>query len=68
MRYWSNHLTHMNFLNRFLGRFYMMNVVIPYCNNKHLTTDTYELKLWGPHAMKYAGVKIINELLLSAGY
>ena len=34
-----------------------------YCNDEHLPLDTYELKLWGPHAMKHTeGAKIIDEL------
>lgn len=34
-----------------------------YCNDEHLPLDTYEMKLWGPHAMKGTeGAKVINEL------
>jgi nicotinamidase-related amidase len=34
-----------------------------YCNDEHLPNDTYELKLWGPHAMKDTdGAKVIDEL------
>jgi nicotinamidase-related amidase len=34
-----------------------------YCSDEHLPLDTYELKLWGPHAMKGTeGAKIIDEL------
>lgn len=38
-------------------------VPIFYCNDEHLPLDTYEMKLWGPHAMKGTeGAKVINEL------
>ena len=34
-----------------------------YCIDEHLPTDTYEMNLWGPHAMKGTeGAKIIDEL------
>jgi nicotinamidase-related amidase len=34
-----------------------------YCNDEHLMDDAYELKLWGPHAMKGTqGAKVIEEL------
>jgi nicotinamidase-related amidase len=34
-----------------------------YCSDEHLPLDTYELKLWGPHAIKGTeGAKIIDEL------
>jgi nicotinamidase-related amidase len=43
------------------------NIPIFYCNDQHLPIDTYELKLWGPHAMKDTdGAKVINELNPSA--
>jgi nicotinamidase-related amidase len=39
------------------------DVPIFYCNDEHLSSDTYELKLWGPHAMKGTdGAKVIDEL------
>jgi nicotinamidase-related amidase len=38
-------------------------IPIFYCNDEHLSSDTYELELWGPHAMKGTdGAKIIDEL------
>jgi nicotinamidase-related amidase len=38
-------------------------VPIFYCNDEHLPLDTYEIKLWGPHAMKGTeGAKVIEEL------
>lgn len=38
-------------------------VPIFYCNDEHLPIDTYEMKLWGPHAMKGTeGAKMIDEL------
>jgi nicotinamidase-related amidase len=43
------------------------DIPVFYCNDEHLPTDTYELKLWGPHAMKETdGAKVINELKPSA--
>jgi len=34
-----------------------------FCNDEHLPLDTYEMKLWGPHAMKGSeGAKVIDEL------
>ncbi|MGB8935281.1 MAG: isochorismatase family cysteine hydrolase [Candidatus Nitrosopolaris sp.] len=43
------------------------NIPIFYCNDQHLAIDTYELKLWGPHAMKDThGSKVIDELRPSA--
>lgn len=34
-----------------------------YCIDEHIPLDTYEMKLWGPHAMKNTeGAKIIDEL------
>ena len=39
------------------------NIPIFYCIDEHLPTDTYEMNLWGPHAMKGTeGAKIIDEL------
>ena len=41
------------------------NAQIPifYCIDEHLPTDSYELDLWGPHAMKgTVGQQIIDEL------
>jgi nicotinamidase-related amidase len=41
----------------------LKDIPIFYCNDEHLPIDTYELKLWGPHAMKYTdGAKVIDEL------
>ena len=38
-------------------------VPIFYCVDEHLPIDTYEMKLWGPHAMKNTeGAKVIDEL------
>ena len=43
------------------------NIPIFYCNDEHLPNDTYELRLWGLHAMKDAdGAKVIEELRPSA--
>jgi nicotinamidase-related amidase len=34
-----------------------------YCIDEHLPIDTYEMNLWGPHAMKHTeGAKVIDEL------
>ncbi|MFZ0515206.1 MAG: isochorismatase family cysteine hydrolase [Candidatus Nitrosopolaris sp.] len=42
------------------------DIPIFYCNDQHLPMDTYELKLWGPHAMKDTdGSKVIDELIPS---
>jgi nicotinamidase-related amidase len=39
------------------------HIPIFYCVDEHLPTDTYELDLWGPHAMKgTVGQQIIDEL------
>lgn len=38
-------------------------IPIFYCSDEHLMIDTYEMKLWGPHAMKGTeGAKVIEEL------
>ena len=38
-------------------------IPIFYCNDEHLPTDKYELKLWGEHAMKGTeGAQVIDEL------
>jgi nicotinamidase-related amidase len=38
-------------------------IPIFYCNDEHLMDDTYEMKIWGPHAMKGTeGAKVIEEL------
>lgn len=38
-------------------------IPIFFCNDEHLPIDTYEMKLWGPHAMKGTeGAKVIDEL------
>jgi nicotinamidase-related amidase len=38
-------------------------IPIFYCIDEHLPIDTYEMNLWGPHAMKGTeGAKIIDEL------
>jgi len=43
------------------------DIPIYYCNDEHLPNDTYELRLWGPHAMKDTdGAKVIDELRPSA--
>ena len=39
------------------------DIPIFYCNDEHLSTDKYELKLWGEHAMKGTkGARVIDEL------
>ena len=39
------------------------NIPVFYCIDEHLPMDSYELNLWGPHAMKGTeGQKIIDEL------
>ena len=39
-------------------------IPIFYCNDEHLPIDTYEMNLWGPHAMKGTeGAKLIDELI-----
>lgn len=39
------------------------HIPIFYCIDEHLPIDTYEMNLWGPHAMKGTeGAKIIDEL------
>jgi nicotinamidase-related amidase len=39
------------------------DIPIFYCNDEHLSIDKFELKLWGPHAMKDTdGAKVIDEL------
>jgi nicotinamidase-related amidase len=38
-------------------------VPVFFCNDEHLPIDTYEMKLWGPHAMKGTeGARVIDEL------
>jgi nicotinamidase-related amidase len=38
-------------------------IPVLYCSDEHLMIDTYEMKLWGPHAMKGTeGAKVIEEL------
>ncbi len=38
-------------------------VPVFFCNDEHLPIDTYEMKLWGPHAMKGTkGAQVIEEL------
>jgi nicotinamidase-related amidase len=38
-------------------------IPIFYCVDEHLPTDSYELELWEPHAMKgTSGQQVINEL------
>jgi nicotinamidase-related amidase len=40
-----------------------IQIPIFYCIDEHLPIDTYEMNLWGPHAMKHTeGAKIIHEL------
>lgn len=39
------------------------NVPLFYCNDEHLPHDTYEFKLWGPHAIKGSeGAKVVDQL------
>lgn len=38
-------------------------IPIFYCNDEHLPIDTYEMRLWGPHAMKGTeGAAVIDQL------
>jgi len=38
-----------------------------YCNDAHLKSDSYEFKLWGPHALKNTrGARIIQDLTPSS--
>ena len=38
-------------------------VPVFYCNDAHLKSDSYEFKLWGPHALKNTlGARIIKDL------
>lgn len=42
-------------------------VPIFYCNDAHLASDSYEFKLWGPHALKGTkGARIIEDLVPSS--
>lgn len=51
-----------------LERAHARNIPVFYCIDEHLPLDTYEMKLWGPHAMKGTkGADIIDELRPSAG-
>jgi nicotinamidase-related amidase len=35
-----------------------------YCNDAHLSSDNYEFKLWGPHALKGTkGARVIDDLM-----
>jgi nicotinamidase-related amidase len=44
------------------------DIPIFYCINEHLPIDTYEMNLWGPHAMKGTeGANVIDELKPFAG-
>lgn len=39
------------------------DIPIFFCNDEHLLIDTYEMKIWGPHAMKGTeGANVIDEL------
>jgi nicotinamidase-related amidase len=50
-------------IKRLLDESRQKGIPIFYCSDEHLPLDTYELKLWGPHAMKGTkGAKIIDEL------
>jgi nicotinamidase-related amidase len=43
-------------------------IPIFFCIDEHLPTDTYEMNLWGPHAMKGTeGAKIIDEFEAHSG-
>ena len=43
-------------------------VPVFYCNDAHLKSDSYEFKLWGPHALKNtSGARIIKDLSPSNG-
>ena len=43
-------------------------IPIFYCNDAHLKNDSYEFKLWGPHALKDTkGAQIISNLSPSSG-
>lgn len=42
-------------------------IPIFYCNDAHLTSDNYEFKLWGPHALKGTkGARVITDLTPSS--
>lgn len=42
-------------------------VPVFYCNDAHLKCDSYEFKLWGPHALKNTkGARIIDDLTPSS--
>jgi nicotinamidase-related amidase len=50
-------------IKRLLDAARQRGIPVFYCNDEHLSLDTYELNLWGPHAMKGTeGAKIIDEL------
>ena len=50
-------------IKRLLASARNKSVPIFYCNDEHLPVDLYEIKLWGPHAMKGTkGAKVISEL------
>ncbi|MDE1769266.1 MAG: cysteine hydrolase [Thaumarchaeota archaeon] len=39
------------------------DIPIFYCNDAHLSSDDYEFKLWGPHALKGTkGARVIDDL------
>jgi nicotinamidase-related amidase len=39
------------------------SIPVFYCNDEHLPIDRYEMKLWGPHAMKGTrGARVIDQL------
>lgn len=49
--------------SHFIGIARNNQIPIFYCVDEHLPTDSYELELWGPHAMKgTVGQQIIDEL------
>jgi nicotinamidase-related amidase len=49
-------------IKRLLENARVRRIPIFFCIDEHLPTDTYEMNLWGPHAMKGTeGAKIIDE-------
>jgi nicotinamidase-related amidase len=50
-------------VRRLLAAARRKGVPVFYCNDEHLPLDSYEMKLWGPHAMKGTkGAEVIREL------
>ncbi|MEW5841160.1 isochorismatase family cysteine hydrolase [Nitrososphaera sp.] len=50
-------------IRRLVAAAHEKGVPVFFCNDEHLPIDTYEMKLWGPHAMKGTkGAQTIEEL------